>query len=101
VLMRVLRGAGARGLAGLYARSDVIRPLIEFTRHELEDDCAVHGVSWMDDPTNTSRQFFRNRIRHDLLPAMRRVRPSIDAELLDVARAAARWRHDVDSYVDE
>jgi len=99
VLMRVLRGSGARGLAGLFARSDVLRPFIGVRRVELERYARTRGVVWRTDPTNRSRAFLRNRVRLDLLPALRRVSPGIDADLLDLARRAAAWREDVDETV--
>jgi tRNA(Ile)-lysidine synthase len=97
VLMRIMRGAHARGLAGLYARSDVKRPLIRFTRRDLVRYARSRGLTWIEDPSNDSRRFFRNRVRHELLPAMRRVSPEIDAELLRIARRAARLREEVES----
>jgi tRNA(Ile)-lysidine synthase len=47
-----------------------------------------------------SRRFFRNRVRLDLLPAFRRVRPAFDEELLSTARAAAAWREEVEAFVE-
>ena len=100
VLMRVLRGAGARGLAGLYATSDVVRPLVGHSRQDVVQYARSRGLTWIEDPSNVSRRFFRNRIRHDLLPALRRARPRIDDELLTIARRAARWRASVEALVD-
>lgn len=99
VLMRILRGAGARGLAGLYAKRDVVRPLLGVTRSDIMRYAAARHVEWAEDPTNVSRVFLRNRVRHDLLPALRRVRPSIDRELLAVAHDAADWREHVEAIV--
>jgi tRNA(Ile)-lysidine synthase len=101
VLMRVLRDAGARGLAGLYATTDILRPLIGHTRRELARYALESGVAWIEDPSNASRQYLRNRLRHELLPALRRVSPSIDGALLSTARAAARWRAEVEGFVAE
>ena len=75
VVMRVLRDAGARGIAGLYAPSDRVRPLLDFTRAELADYATGVGARWVEDPTNESPRYFRNRVRRDLLPAIERVRP--------------------------
>jgi tRNA(Ile)-lysidine synthase len=99
VLMRILRDAGARGLAALYAESDVIRPLIRLTRRDLARYARAQGLTWVEDPSNASPQFLRNRVRHHLLPALRHVRMGIDADLLAIARKAARWRADVEAYV--
>ena len=101
VLMRSLRGSGARGLSGLYAGSDVLRPFLHLRRAVLEAYATRHGVTWVDDPSNQSREFLRNRVRLDLLPAMRRVSPDIDAALLSVASRAAALRNEIEAYVDE
>ena len=100
VLMRVMRDAGARGLAALYADTGVERPLISFSRQHVAAYAEEKGVKWVEDPTNALRHYARNRVRHDLLPALRRVRPEFDRELLDVARAAAAWRREVEAFVD-
>jgi tRNA(Ile)-lysidine synthase len=100
VVMRVLRGAGARGLAALYASSDIVRPLVRLTRAQIAAYAETCRVAWIEDPTNASSRYLRNRVRHDLLPALRAVRPTIDAELLSLARGAAEWREDVEAAVD-
>lgn len=96
VLMRVLRGSGARGLAGLYATSDIVRPFVGLRRADLAEYARARGIAWRNDPTNRSRGFLRNRVRLDLLPALRRVRPDIDSELLTLAHRAAEWRAEID-----
>jgi tRNA(Ile)-lysidine synthase len=101
VLMRVMRGAGARGLAGLLADSDVVRPLLKFSRRELVSYARAEGLTWIEDPSNDSPRHFRNRIRHDLLPAMRRVHHSIDEDLLAIGKRAAGWRAKVEALVGE
>jgi len=69
VLMRILQGAGPRGLAGIPpVRGLYIRPLLEVRRHQIEAELRRLGVTWREDPTNRDPKFLRNRIRHDLLP---------------------------------
>lgn len=99
VMMRVLRDAGARGLAGLYASSASERPLLEFTRDEVAAYAADVGARWVEDPTNVSRQYFRNRVRHDLLPAIERMAPEFGAELLALSRDAGALRARIDALV--
>lgn len=100
VVIRVLRDAGARGLAGLYASSDVVRPLLEVTRAEVATYARERHVRYGADPTNLSRRHLRNRVRLDLLPAIRAVRPGFPAEMLETARRAARWRDGLAAVVD-
>jgi tRNA(Ile)-lysidine synthase len=100
VLMRELRGAGARGLAGLMAPSDVRRPLLAVSRVELTAYARAHQIDWIDDPTNRSPRYLRNRVRRDLLPALRRVSPAIDDHLLEIASQAATWRRELAGLID-
>jgi len=92
VLMRVLRDSGARGLAGLYAPGDIVRPVLEVSRASLAEYAASVGARWIEDPTNDSTRHLRNRLRRDLLPALARVRPGFEREVLAIARHAADWR---------
>ena len=101
VLMRGLRGAGARGLAGLLAGSDVLRPLLPFTRAELACHAASRGIEFFEDPSNQDRRFLRNRVRHDLLPALERVRPEFRKTMLEVGNRAAEWRREMDAVAAE
>jgi tRNA(Ile)-lysidine synthetase-like protein len=97
--MRVMRDAGARGLAGLFAESDVVRPLVRIARRTLVQYARSRALTWVEDPSNASPVYLRNRIRGDILPALRRVRPNIDRELLAIARSSARLRGEVETHV--
>jgi tRNA(Ile)-lysidine synthase len=100
VLMRVLRGAGARGLAGLLAPSSMGRPFVGIARATVTECARSWSVPFIDDPTNLSRQFLRNRVRMDLLPALTRVRPELPRELLDLSRRSAELRIALEEYID-
>jgi len=99
VIMRIMRDAGARGLAALFADSDVLRPMLGVTRRDVIAYASRRRLTWVEDPSNASPKYLRNRIRADLLPAIRRVHSSIDTELLEVATTAARWRSEVEAFV--
>jgi tRNA(Ile)-lysidine synthase len=69
VLMRLLEGAGPRGLAGIPpVRGIFIRPLIEASREAILDYCRFERLQWIEDPSNLDPKFLRNRLRHELLP---------------------------------
>jgi tRNA(Ile)-lysidine synthase len=71
VLMRLLSGAGPRGLAGMRARrGPFIRPLIECRRSEIEAWLETCGIPWREDGTNYLDAYLRNRVRHRLLPTL-------------------------------
>jgi tRNA(Ile)-lysidine synthase len=100
ILFREMRGAGPRGLAALAARTGVRRPLLGFTRRDVTDYARACGVEWVDDPTNLDLRFSRNRIRHEILPALRATRPTIGPELVGVGESAALWRSDLDTWIE-
>jgi tRNA(Ile)-lysidine synthase len=100
VLMREMRGSGARGLAGLAAPSAIVRPFLDVSRATLEAYTRARGVTWLDDPSNASLAFLRNRVRREILPALRRADPSIDDALWSIGGRAAAWRADLEEAVD-
>lgn len=88
VLMRLLQGAGPRGLGGIApAHGPYIRPLIECRRETIESHLVARGLTWVEDSSNRDHAFLRNRIRHDVLPFLAaRYDPDVVAAL---ARGAA------------
>ena len=73
VLMRLLRGAGTRGLSGIRAEKDAgrfIRPMLGVRRSEIEDYLRSIGQDWREDASNEERTHFRNQVRHDLIPRL-------------------------------
>lgn len=92
VILRLLRGAGARGLAGIPPRRGlVVRPLIDRTRAEVLAFLASAGLPFLEDPTNATPRFVRNRVRREILPLLERLNPSLERAL---ARTADLLRED-------
>ena len=79
VLMRLLRGSGSAGLAGIrpYRDDGVIRPLIEITRDEIASYLKVKKLGYMTDASNFNTHHLRNRIRIELLPLLKEYQPRI------------------------
>lgn len=72
VLMRVLQGAGPRGLAGIpVRRGPFVRPLLGVTRAEVLAHLQAHRLEAIEDRSNRDPRFLRNRLRHEVLPALR------------------------------
>lgn len=95
VLLRLVRGAGPAGLSGIAPRrGPLVRPVLALTREELRGYLASIGEAWCEDATNADRENPRNRMRHDVLPALRAAfNPQVDAAL---ARTADILRADTD-----
>lgn len=96
VFMRILRDAGPRGLAGLYADSEVVRPFLEISRAKLTSYAELHGFPFVQDPSNFDRKHLRNRIRLDILPSIVERNPRFPEELLSLARESANWRRSLE-----
>ena len=78
VLMNLCRGAGTRGLAGIPpVRGRLIRPLLQTSREEIEEYLARHQIPHIEDSSNESDLYTRNRIRHQLLPMLMQENPSV------------------------
>ncbi len=93
VLMRMLRGSGPAGLAGMASRNGLIaRPLLSFHRRELEDYVAGLGLEPWADPANRAPRHLRSWIRGDLLPMLERRLPDVRESVVRLARHAAADR---------
>ncbi len=96
VLMHLLRGAGISGLKGMPPsvilpsfdkNIPLVRPLLTWSRTETEAYCQQYKLSPRIDPTNTNTQYFRNRLRHELLPILEQYNPQIRQTLAKTALA--------------
>jgi tRNA(Ile)-lysidine synthase len=94
-LLRLLRGAGTRGLGAIRPRAGrVVRPLIDVRRDELRQYARDNGLRFQEDATNLDVRIPRNRVRHELLPYLVREFSPRMAEVL--AREAALAQDDDD-----
>jgi tRNA(Ile)-lysidine synthase len=92
VLLRLLRGSGARGLSGIPPRrGNVVRPLIDRSRAEVLSYLRDLGLPWLEDPTNATPRFQRNRVRAEVIPLLEALNPSLERAL---ARTADLLRDD-------
>ncbi|MEA3245983.1 MAG: tRNA lysidine(34) synthetase TilS, partial [Gemmatimonadota bacterium] len=100
VFMRILRDAGARGLAAMRAASPVLRPFLDLSRAEVAAFVAARDVAWVDDPSNARLDHLRNRVRLEMLPAFERAQPGFTDWLVAVGERAAEVREAVSAVVD-
>ena len=86
LLLRLLRGAGVRGLAGMHASRPLaagwlVRPLLGVGRTELEAWARNRRLAWIEDPSNRDTTLARNFLRHEILPRLARHWPATSAVL--------------------
>jgi tRNA(Ile)-lysidine synthase len=99
VLMHIIRGSGLAGIAGMqpcspwpfpgHAGLALVRPLLAVGRRQSERYCQEEGLSPCLDATNLLLEPLRNRVRHELLPLLRRYNPRVEQALLRLAGAAS------------
>jgi len=115
VLMRLIRGAGLRGLGGIYPRivvedddgevcGEIVRPLLTIRRRELERYLQDIGQPWREDSSNADESFTRNRVRKLVVPLLEReFNPSVAgslAELAEIARGEEDyWENEVSGWM--
>jgi tRNA(Ile)-lysidine synthase len=100
-LLQALRGAGAAGLAsmpGTALRDGItwVRPWLEQPREAIEAYLRAHRIRFVDDTSNADPRFARNRLRLDVMPALRSAFPEAEAALAAAAAQAARARALID-----
>ena len=98
VLLNLCRGTGVRGLRGIPpVRGNIVRPLIGCTREEVEAYCRERGLSWVEDSSNRSPDYRRNRLRREVLPVLRELNPALPAAFSGLmGRMEAQWRLTLD-----
>jgi tRNA(Ile)-lysidine synthase len=108
VVMRMLRGAGLHGLAGMAKESAapitgasvrVARPLLCVSREETRAYCTTMRLSFIDDASNDDARYLRNRVRSIVLPALDRVEPGGRAALLALAQESSAAAASVDASI--
>jgi tRNA(Ile)-lysidine synthase len=112
VLLKIVRGAGSRGLAGIYPQlsvagpqfsvsaASIVRPLLAIRRRDIEGHLRGLGQSWREDKSNRDLRHMRNRVRHGILPRLERyLNPSVRealAETAEIARAEEEyWQQEI------
>lgn len=94
LLLNLVRGSGVKGLCGMpHTNGHVIRPLLDVGRQELLQFLAERNQDYVTDSSNADVSFKRNRIRHEVIPVLRKMNPDVDRTLSETRqrmREAAR-----------
>jgi len=100
ILLKLARGAGPRGLAGISPESiisgiRIVRPLLDVSRAGVEEYLRERKQAWREDRTNKDLSYLRNRVRHEVLPFLeKKLNPDIRTALLrtaDILREEDSW----------
>ncbi|MCL7762352.1 tRNA lysidine(34) synthetase TilS [Polaribacter sp. Z014] len=77
-LINLTRGAGLDGLTGIpEINGNIVRPLLKFSRNDILTFVKENNISWREDKSNASTKYIRNKIRHQILPVLKEINPSL------------------------
>lgn len=106
MLLQLLRGAGIRGMASMprvmsFGKGLLVRPLLDFTRLELQAYAKDQQLAWIEDSSNRDLRFSRNFVRHRVLPLLQQRWPESSKILARVAENAAEAHQLLDVLAQE
>ncbi|MDT0688208.1 tRNA lysidine(34) synthetase TilS [Salegentibacter sp. F188] len=77
-LINLVRGTGLEGLSGILIENDkIVRPMLNFTRKEIETYARDNNIKWREDSSNASTKYLRNKIRHNVVPVLEELNPQL------------------------
>ena len=77
-LIHLTRGSGLDGFTGIpKVNGNIVRPLLAFSRKEILNYAKDNDIEWREDASNASNKYIRNKIRHQVLPVLKEINPSI------------------------
>ena len=89
LIFNIARGASVAGLAAIPPkRGNIIRPLIEFSREDIESYCETQRLEYVTDSTNLADDYTRNYIRHNIMPCLKKLNPSFERTALGLSESA-------------
>ena len=97
-LINLSRGTGLDGLTGIPAQNDkIIRPLLPFSRQEIENYAKENTIEWREDSSNASDKYVRNKIRHHLVPILK----ELNFEFISSFRKTQNYLQEAQAMVED
>ena len=102
MLMKIIRGCGSKGLAGIPPKRDsIIRPILCLSRDEIEEYAAENGIKHVTDSTNLCDDYLRNRIRHKIIPLLKEENSKVCVNSLKAAMSVREDCEFLDNLAEE
>ncbi|MFT5761810.1 MAG: tRNA(Ile)-lysidine synthase [Polaribacter sp.] len=77
-IINLTRGTGLEGLTGIpELNGNIVRPFLIFSRYEIENYAKENTIEWREDKSNTSTKYVRNKIRHQIVPILKEINPTL------------------------
>jgi tRNA(Ile)-lysidine synthase len=101
ILYRLASSPSRRALLGMRPREgQLVRPLLTYTREQTAAYCTERGLRWREDETNEDPTFARNRVRAELVPALRRIHPAAEQNVLTLSSLLREEAEVLEALVD-
>jgi len=102
VLMNLIKGTGIAGLHGILPKKDYLtRPLLFANREEIEAFAMEHKLKFREDSSNASDKYMRNKIRHQIIPVMKEINPSLEKTFSENIESVKEVEKIVNKYVED
>lgn len=104
LIYRVIKGTGTAGLCGIEAKRNfrpcpIYRPLLDFSREDIENYCASNGLNPNNDLSNFDIKHARNLIRHDIIPIFKKINPNVVNAIANLSFIAASEQKIIEKYL--
>jgi len=97
-LINFIRGTGLEGLTGIPSQNkNIVRPLLPFSREEIENYAQQNKIQWREDSSNASDKYFRNKLRHNIVPTLK----ELNTGFLDSYQNTINHLQQAESLVDD
>ena len=101
VLMHLIRGSGLNGLCGMkYKNGNIIRPLLDVSREEIEIYLTKNSIDFIFDSTNADTDYTRNKVRHEVLPLLESLNSGAANNISSCASVLSAYRDYFDTVCD-
>ena len=102
LIFNLSRGSSLKGACGIpYGRNNIVRPILDCSREEIEGYCKENCLSFVTDSTNLSDDYSRNKIRHNVLPVMSELNSDFLNKITQFCNDCADIESFLDSYSDK
>jgi tRNA(Ile)-lysidine synthase len=102
MFINLIRGTGIAGLTGMRpSANNIIRPLLFATRREIVSYCTKNNINYREDMSNADIKYLRNRIRHQVIPLLKEINPSIESTLNDTAGILSGINEAFTNYINQ
>jgi tRNA(Ile)-lysidine synthase len=100
LIINLTRGTGLAGLSGMRIVSNrIIRPLLFASRQQITDYCILNKIRYREDKSNADTKYIRNKIRHQIIPVLKEINPSIEITLNETAERFIGINEIVSEYI--